>query len=905
MATASISAASLTRREDIFASVFPPASFTTPTPEATPTIGVLSSPGKSFGGFNHTNQVADGAVSFNRNWSTATRFLTLTASEHASHDDRHAIREATAALQYLWNSPSSRSDLVKWYNHEVSVHYSQFVLPSLGAWHNPIASSNALYVVRSTIDILENAQELYNKAPSAILNVIRDASQRSAIESFCIQTRQGMQRLFLHSLPRQRLQKTLANVMYQLMETSIQQSRESGKCAKSERCSCKVTIDDLSFTALHTVGLGGNLGERAFAHAVHKLLDGPAVERRCFEVDWSGHESVVDKLREWIQSKFAPFVEQCLSKLTGNASLQLTESEITQFVTMAALKLGRQRTLSLFDYVKSWPHSQGAVLDIKEYLFFGSLTDKAHVCSSFTNQLQNRFLHAGVSTNELLSIYINVIHTFRLLDARGVLLDKVATPIRNYLRARDDTVSIIAASFLADVDKNGAILHSESEKVCIDIALEVARSNLEERQESGTLNWNDMDWVPDPIDAGPQYKSSKSEDVVAYILGLFEQADFIKEVTNVLAQHLLHMVDSEYVKETRLVELFKTRLDASKLQAAEVMLKDVRDSASLNRKLKQRLAHRTNPPATPREIQAAIPQEGIPMNELYERFSNGTTHTQFLAIVKLVANKRDNVLYPKRSRLPAESPVKKTPSHPEFNLQVLSSFFWPEMQSRDYEVPSGFYPLQEHYSTYFQQQGGQRKLQFKPALARCTVELELEDRQVREVDIPAWRGSVIDAFASERGDAVPITYNSSDGLTPQQLMDALRMDEELVMDALNFWTAKRVLYQCAPGIYAVLESLDMDTGADEHQEQEPAESISAVKTQDAMFQDNAPTFSIFIANMLRNGGAKEIGGMMGITSMLKMVLPTFTYGEEEVQYLLAEMEGRGEVTRNGDLWSAK
>jgi anaphase-promoting complex subunit 2 len=61
-------------------------------------------------------------------------------------------------------------------------------------------------------------------------------------------------------------------------------------------------------------------------------------------------------------------------------------------------------------------------------------------------------------------------------------------------------------------------------------------------------------------------------------------------------------------------------------------------------------------------------------------------------------------------------------------------------------------------------------------------------------------------------------------------------------------------------------------------------------------------FEIFITNMLRNSGAKEVGGMMGIANMLKMVLPTFTYGEEEVLFLLGEMEARGEVTRDGESW---
>lgn len=145
------------------------------------------------------------------------------------------------------------------------------------------------------------------------------------------------------------------------------------------------------------------------------------------------------------------------------------------------------------------------------------------------------------------------------------------------LQNRDDTAGIIAASFLADADDNTS---TDSDKICPDITAEVANSALNETPDTKMLNWDDMNWVPDPIDAGPDYKASRSEDVIANILGLFEQEEFIKEVTTVLAQHLLHSADPEYVKATRLIGLFKSRLDATKLQAAEVMLQDMHDSVS-------------------------------------------------------------------------------------------------------------------------------------------------------------------------------------------------------------------------------------------------------------------------------------------------------------------------------------
>lgn len=164
--------------------------------------------------------------------------------------------------------------------------------------------------------------------------------------------------------------------------------------------------------------------------------------------------------------------------------------------------------------------------------------------------------------------------------------------------------------------------------------------------------------------------------------------------------------------------------------------------------------------------------------------------------------------------------------------------------------------------------------------------------------MPGWRASVIDAFGAEqlRNDS------SIEGQTVEHLASILNMEEELVQDALNFWTNKNVLYQKSTGVYAVLERLDMAVDVMEHEIQQE-DTISAVKSPNDMLRESAPMFETFIANMLRNQGPKQVDGMMGITSLLKMVLPTFTYGDDEVAWLLGEMESRGEVTRNGDMWT--
>lgn len=873
-------------------SVFSPKVFTTPTPEATPIIGVLKSPGQPFGGFTLPETAADEAIQTAKAWSLATRYLDGEPSDNPEPPQHQDIE----AFKLLLSSNDQLLLLADWYLDRISSHFRRHVLPDLSQWQKPIAVSRANALTTSTAQTLGEAQELYFEPLARLASATRSTTFKAGVEALRAQILRRWHSLVLYSLPRQRVMKTLGSALYQHMRTELGIYSNPEKCLKDDRCHCKINFKSFPLKSLYGVGLGGDLAQRALALATHRLLDGPAVERQCFQVDWSGYETVVPRLKTWIEDCFAPCIQGAISALTGS-NFRFTGNDVERMATSAALSLVRKRTEALFDYVKVWPESKGALLDIKEHIVTATTLEKVSLCTAFIRQVQQRILHAGATTVELLSVYVNVIHAFKLLDARGVLLDKVASPLRSYLRARDDTVSVIAASFLADIDPEGNLVAESDGKVCADIAKAAQTSSLEDTRDDRGLNWDDMNWIPDPIDAGSNHKYNKSEDILSYILGLFDQDDFIKEMTNVLAQHLLQATDPEFAKETRLVELFKSRFDPSKLQAAEVMLKDMRDSVMLEKRILPRRTRATSTP-TPRDIQAAIPGEGITLPMLYRQFEGRMKHAQFLAVVKLVANRRNDLYYPKRGRLPSPtdaSPSQQgTDSSEPMSFRILSSFFWPQLRSNKFAIPDKFTGTLNHTGEMFSRYSGQRRLEWQDALGRMSVTLELEDRTITEPDIPAWRASVINAFASDE-------LGTGLSFTAEQLQKKLSMDSELVSDALSYWSHKRVLYQPIAAEYAVLERLDMDVAPTSNTAAEE-EAFSAVKSEDAVLRENAPMFEIFIANMLRNGGAKEVGGILGIANMLKMVLPTFTYGEEEVLFLLGEMEGRGEVVREGDMW---
>jgi len=881
-------------------SVFPSKDYTIPTPESTPSIGPLASPTEPFGGFNIPSNAADEAVQNARAWSTATRYLSRDHTDDTSYPQKHDIE----AFDQLLVSNQQSALLADWYLNSISMHFRQHVLPDLSSWEAPVAVSRANELINTTVQVLQDAQGLYLEPLARLSSASRSTSFAATIGLFRAQILRRWHSLVLYSLPRQRVMKTLASALYQHMRTDLGIYSNPEKCLKNDRCLCKINFKGFPLKLIHAVGLGEDLAQRALALATHRLLDGPAVERRCMQVDWSGQKTVVPRLQAWVETCFAPCIQSAIGALTG-APFEFTGNDIERMAAGAVLSLVRKRTDALFDYVKVWPASTGALLDIKEHIATGSTIEKASLCTTFIRQVQQRILHAGATTVDVLSVYVNVIHAFKLLDARGVLLDKVAGPLRNYLRSRDDTVSVMAASFLADIDADGNLSGDSDDKICVDIARAAQNSSLEDSRSDRGLNWDDMEWVPDPIDAGSNHKYTKSEDVLSYILGLFDQEDFIKEVTNVLAQHLLQATDPEFAKETRLVELFKSRFDPSKLQAAEVMLKDMRDSVMLQKRI-QLPGRGQRSPVLPRDIQAAIPEDGITIRSLEQQFSSRMTRHEFSASVMLAAHRRGDLLFPKRIRLPSvdrdQAPDQLDRGDTDISFRVLSSFFWPQLRSNKFRLPdlstlqSDLVRIEDKFAHY----SGQRRLEWQHALGRMSITLELEDRTITEPDVLAWRVSVINAFSppneGRADDSAPFTSTSED------LAESLEMDSELVSDALAYWSHKRVLYQPKPGHYAVLERLDMDVAATNAAASGEEEAFSAVKSQDAVLRENAPMFEIFIANMLRNSGPKEVGGMMGIANMLKMVLPTFTYGEEEVLFLLGEMEGRGEVVRDGEAW---
>jgi anaphase-promoting complex subunit 2 len=114
---------------------------------------------------------------------------------------------------------------------------------------------------------------------------------------------------------------------------------------------------------LERVGLGGDNAQKAFAHAMDKLMDSFIISQY-LKVDWYEKKSIVPQLRVWIKDGFCKLVELVMECLRCDPS-DVQPTELQQWQEMALGRLGRARVDNLFDFVINWDKSLGAILDIK------------------------------------------------------------------------------------------------------------------------------------------------------------------------------------------------------------------------------------------------------------------------------------------------------------------------------------------------------------------------------------------------------------------------------------------------------------------------------------------------------------------------------------------------------------
>ncbi|OJD16480.1 hypothetical protein AJ78_03335 [Emergomyces pasteurianus Ep9510] len=623
---------------------------------------------------------------------------------------------------------------------------------------------------------------------------------------------------------------------------------------------------------LQEVGLGGSNGQKIFANVMNNMLT--EFVTSAYAGRWESPSLVREHLQQWTENVFARLVVQVLhifktndveESLSGEHRLDVTLSDVERWQEMGIARLGALRISELFDVIIEWDSSSGAIEDLKHYTT--NPATRLYLVSSFVSMVIQRLLHPGASTVEILQIYISIIRAFTQLDPRGVLLNHVARPIRRYLRDRDDTVKVIVGGLLADtVDGDGRPITSSSDTL-VELAIELSKAHeLLLRDGSCELDWDDMNWMPDPIDVATDYKKSTNSDVVGSLISLFDTKEaFVRELQKVLGERLLKKSEN-YDLEVSLLELLKLRFGDSALQACQVMLRDVQSS------------------------------ERVDLSIRADQKLKRTEHSS-----------------------------QPTDSAPELHAKILSRLFWPTLQNPQFTVPPEIASLQEKYSAGFESLKQSRKLTWLNGLGQVTVELDLEDR-VFTAEVTTWQAAVIYAFQSPNSSTSPSTPVTR---TISGLSQLLEMSPSLARSACLFWLSKRILAEPQPDVFCVLETIpdEDDENSPSHTSggataagpssrgphlpgatgptstsfsstnavaaAEAAEAAATKESADAAAMAKMDLYWQFIVGMLTNQGAMPL---QRIIMMLKIVVPGgFPFSSEELREFLSQMVTKGKL----------
>ncbi|KAI0393522.1 Cullin family protein [Xylariaceae sp. FL0594] len=633
------------RRRRAVHSVFPTESFSQPTPSSTPTARSTEY-GQPFGGPNVQGQAqqfltpqkwppssvselpgspwpatpenlrAAQQTRFDRSWHAVTAQIAIpqSVSVEDSFGSIPSPRELDdclfeeALLDVL--DPATRlplakhtEDLLAWHTQQVRQHFVGHVLPLLAACDG---CHDQTQVLLGTIRTLEAAHRQYLYGMSLIMRAMEPERAELALTRF---------RRDLHALVGNTMSLALVAalkaVLRHLMRTVLglgppgqgPSKRKTSEAAPADVERARGEIMQL-VDSLYEVGLGGEQFQILFADVLNGVM--VIYVQESFAGDWAADPDVpmtdaapsswtqpaqprcVAQLLDWVENQYGRLAVEVTNRLGG---VEVSWNDVEKWKEIAVGRLAALRINELFDIVINWPNSQGGIEDLR----FAVTTPqrRLQLTDAFSAALQSRLLHPGRSTLEILRTYIAMIRTFHKLDTSRVLLDRVAYSLQLYLCTREDTVRIIVTGLLSTLHE----VNPDARQTKLVELVELLYDPNQYRSERQDEDWDDLTWVPPPVDAGSNYKRRKSEDVIGTLISALGSPEvFIKEFQNIIGERLLSG-QATFEQEIGVLDLLKKRFGESSLQACDVMIKDIQDSRRLDGVIDRRVRSQPHKPA--------------------------------------------------------------------------------------------------------------------------------------------------------------------------------------------------------------------------------------------------------------------------------------------------------------------
>ncbi|UKZ79522.1 hypothetical protein TrVFT333_007277 [Trichoderma virens FT-333] len=727
-------------------------------------------------------------------------------------------------------------DILLWHSQQARQHFLHHVLPLLAACTSSHQRSHS-QVLLSIINTLEAAHRQYLYGLMLVVRGFRDDTPaEAAVTKF---------RRDMHAIVGNSWTPELIAVLRSVLHHSLRiilgsSSRDTGLGPGwSREADVSKARDELLslLESLHRVGLGGDKFQVLFAEMMDACMQD--FIKDSYSKVWkvsSGRRNArtttgplcLNHLCDWIENRYARLAVEVLRRLGG----QVAWNDVERWRDVATGRLATLRMHELFDIVLHWPESKGGLDDLAS-----SVTTpqrRLQLTDAFSATLQARLLHPGRSTLDILQTYISMIRTFHALDHSKVLLDRVVPALKLCLWNRDDAIRIVVTGLLA----NPNTAHAEENKgklVELAVILNETSQQHQGRADDEDLGWNDMSWVPDPVDAGVNYKRPKNEDIIGTLISALGLQDvFIKEFQVIVAERLLSKQTS-FQQEIKVLGLLKKRFGEAALQNCDVMIRDIVDSKRVDTVLRRNM-------------------------------------------------KNDGAL---------------EVDSPSYHSKILSRLFWPSLPKDPFTVPSPVAQIQKKYEAGFEQLKSSRKLNWLDHLGSATVRLDLDDRSIEldcktyeAAVIYEFHG---DGDGSGASGPVQRSFNElwEKLMIDEDLLEsALKfwVSQRVLSDVGNKTYVVLETLDSETGDKEMAEDEDEAGGDVENEQQSPKKA----KSMSAKEKEQRTVYWQFIVGMLTNSSPAMPLGQ--IAMMMKMLLSDgCPWSNEELQEFLGEKITEGEL----------
>ncbi|RBQ67521.1 hypothetical protein VDGD_08754 [Verticillium dahliae] len=762
-------------------------------------------------------------------------------------------------------------DLFSWHTHQVRHHFVQHVLPLLAAC---AGHGDATQVLLGSIRTLEAAHRQYLYGLALMARGLDEPAAERAVDAF----RRDLHALISNSMA-PALVDALRRVLSRLMRVLLRMQPESLTSSASPAASqhagrrrgggSSASASDQTdgarrelrqlVEALHKVGLAGEKFQVLFA----EMMDALMVEhiKTSFAGAWTQQTQTaasaaplppprppraslrragslspcIASLHDWVENHYARLAVEVFDRLGAEV---VAWKHVEEWKEIAVGRLAVTRIHELFDIVLHWPESRDALDDLR--VAVTTPQRRLQLTDTFSAALQKRLLHPGRSTLDILQVYISMIRTFHALDHSKVLLERVVHNLQLYLCQRDDAIRIVVTGLLSGPDEAAAAAAGGGSGMgrLQELAALLNDPAQQRRQtaDDEELDWNDMDWVPDPVDAGVNYKRPKSEDVIGTLINALGSQDiFIKEFQSIIAERLLSK-QTKFSQEVKVLNLLKKKFGENALQNCDVMLKDIQDSTRVDTVIT-------------RQMQMA--EWG---------------QTMLLS----------------------------------YHTKILSRLFWPTLDREHFLLPQPVIEMQSRYDTRYESLKSSRKLTWLNNLGTATVHLDLEDRSIDQecktyeaAVIYAFQDdgsstSPVQRTVSQLED----TLQMDDDTIRLALVfwASQRVLREVAPD--TYVVLERLEEDTAPAPRDSSPALDDDDVAPPHDTVSPSKTGRGA--MDAQEKERRLVYWQFILGMLTNSAPTMPLGQMAM--MMKMLIPDgFPWSNEELQEFLAEKMAEGEL----------